>query len=283
VILNQYEHELEIAVGLARRAGQLIMGYYHDGLPVEVKPGDEPVTAADRAADDLIRAGILEAFPKDGLLTEESEDDLSRLSRERVWIVDPLDGTTEFINETDEFAVQIALAVGGDPVLGVVYQPPTQTLFYAVQGNGAHRVRDGSTTRLQVSTVAETSEMCLVASRSHFAELVDVALGRLGIESVNRFGSVGLKVGQLALGHCDLYLATVVAKEWDICAPHILLKEAGGELTNLCGEGLVYNKSRLADCRGLVGSNGQVHDHIVEVVAEVRAEGLGEALTQIEG
>ena len=102
-------HELDVAVRLAHQAGAAIMDYYQTGLAVERKAGDEPVTAADQVADDLIRAGLGAAFPADGLLTEESEDDLSRLEKERVWIVDPLDGTTEFVNETGEFAVQIAL------------------------------------------------------------------------------------------------------------------------------------------------------------------------------
>jgi 3'(2'), 5'-bisphosphate nucleotidase len=269
---HRYRDELQEAVKLARRAGELIMGFYQQGVPVEIKAGDEPVTAADRAADDLIRAGLERAFPDDGLLTEESEDDLSRLTKERVWIVDPLDGTSEFVGETGEFAVQIALAVRGEPVLGVVYHPPSGALYYAVANGGAYLEQNGEVHRLRVSTETEPSKLRLVASRSHFSGAVEAARRRLGIDTVRRVGSVGLKVGLLARGDGDLYIATAVAKEWDICAPHIVLEEAGGELTNLCGERLVYNKNRLADCRGLVGSNPQMHDQVVEVMAELRAE-----------
>ena len=113
--------ELEVAIRLARRAGEAILGYYRQGLPVRYKAAAEPVTEADLVADGLIRAGLRAAFPEDGLLTEESADDLSRLEKERVWIVDPLDGTTEFIAQTDEFVVQIALTVAGQPVLGVIW------------------------------------------------------------------------------------------------------------------------------------------------------------------
>lgn len=274
-MIHDLQHELDVAMRLARRAGAVIMGYYRTGLAVEHKAGDEPVTAADREADALIAAGLLAAFPNDGLLTEESEDDRSRLEKERVWIVDPLDGTTEFITETGEFAVQIALAVKGYPALGVVYQPAKERFFYAVQGQGAYQVCDDQTTRLRVSTTSEPAQMCLVASRAHYSPFVEAARQALGIKGVNRVGSVGLKVGLVARAACDLYLATTVSKEWDLCAPHVLLLEAGGVLTNLCGELLVYNKPDVIECRGLIGSNGLAHDQIVETLAPLRHQAEG--------
>jgi 3'(2'), 5'-bisphosphate nucleotidase len=261
------QRELDVAIHLARAAGDTIMGYYQTGVAVDHKARREPVTAADRAADDLISAGLRKAFPGDGLLTEESDDDLSRLEKERVWIVDPLDGTTEFINETGEFSVQIALAWHGYPVLGVVYQPVKGLLFHAVQGQGAYEIYEGRTFRLQVSTENQMARMCMVASRSHYSPLVERAREALGIETVDRLGSVGLKVGLLARGKCDLYVATTVVKEWDSCAPHALLVEAGGVLTTLAGEPLVYNKADVVERRGLIGSNGLNHEQIVETLA----------------
>jgi myo-inositol-1(or 4)-monophosphatase len=105
LVSDDLQHELDVAVHLARRAGEAILSYYHTSLAVDYKADDEPVTAADRAADDLISAGLRGAFPDYGLLTEESDDDLTRLERERVWIVDPLDGTTEFLAESGESLV----------------------------------------------------------------------------------------------------------------------------------------------------------------------------------
>ena len=264
---HHLQHELDIAVHLAHQAGQAIMDLYQTGLTVDRKARNEPVTAADHAADDLIIAGLRASFPDDGLLTEESDDDLSRLDKERVWIVDPLDGTTEFITETGEFAVQIALAVRGQPVLGVVYQPTKERLCYAVRDRGAYQVCDGHTTRLRVSRVADPAQMHLVASCSHYSALIEAARQALGIELVNKMGSVGLKVVLVARGDCDLYLATTVSKEWDICAPQVLLMEAGGVLTNLCGEPLVYNKPDVTEWRGLIGSNGLAHAQIVAALA----------------
>ena len=272
---HDLQRELDIAVRLAHQAGGAIMEYYLTDLAVDHKAGDEPVTAADRAADDLIATGLRAAFPDDGLLTEESDDDLSRLEKDRVWIVDPLDGTTEFITETGEFAVQIALAVGGRPALGVVYQPAKGRFFWAVQGQGAYQTHKDQTMHLRVSTVADPARMCLVASRSHYSPFIETARQALGIEPVKRVGSVGLKVGLVAQGACDLYLATTVSKEWDICAPHALLLEAGGVLTNLCGEPLVYNKPDVIDCRGLIASNGLAHAQIVQTLVPL--------LDQVEG
>lgn len=272
---NNLERELEAAVRLSRQAGHEILSFYQTGLAVGEKDYGEPVTDADRAADELISAGLRSLFPDDGLLTEESDDDLSRLTKERVWIVDPLDGTTEFITETGEFAVQIALAIGGQPVLGVVYQPVKDRLFTAVRGQGAYQVDNGRMARLHVSPRKDPGQMCLVASRSHYSRFIEEARILLGIRVVTRVGSVGLKVGLVARGECDLYLATTVAKEWDLCAPHALLREAGGTLTNLCGEAIVYNKAEVAECRGLIGSNGLAHRRIVDALAPlVGAEGV---------
>jgi 3'(2'), 5'-bisphosphate nucleotidase len=269
------QHELDVAIRLAHQAGESIMHHYRTGLDVQKKAGDEPVTLADRVADDLISRGLRAGFPHDGLLTEESDDDMSRLEKERVWIVDPVDGTTEFIKETGDFSVQIALTVRGSPVLGVVYQPTEALLYHAVRGGGAFCMQSGQTLRLRVSTETDPSKMCLAASRSHYSAFVRAAREKLGVREVRRVGSVGLKVGLLARGACDLYLATTVAKEWDLCAPHAVLEEAGGTLTNLCGERPVYNQPKVAECRGLIASNGQIHPRLVELLTPLREE-MGE-------
>lgn len=263
---HNLQHELDVALRLAHEAGDVIMSYYQTGTAVDRKAGNEPITAADRAADSLIVAGLREAFPNDGLLTEESDDDRSRLNKARVWIVDPLDGTAEFITETGEFAVLIALAIEGQPALGVIYQPARKRLFQAVQGQGAYQIFGGELTRLRVSMETNPASMRLVASRSHYSPFIEVARQALGIESVNRVGSVGLKVGLVARSACDLYLATTVSKEWDLCAPHALLLEAGGMLTNLCGTPLTYNKPDVTECTGLIASNGVAHTQIVSTL-----------------
>lgn len=267
--MTNLERELRTAIDLARQAGEVILEYYRVGTVVEYKRGHEPVTAADQNADLLIRTALHRAFPRDGLLTEESEDDRSRLDKERVWIVDPLDGTGDFIDETGEFVVQIGMAVGGEPWLGVVFQPVGGHLYYAARGQGAYELRDGRPHRLRVSTEDEPARMCLVASRSHYSVLVDRARLALGIPSTRLAGSVGIKVGLLARGDCDLYVGTTVCREWDTCAPHAVLLEAGGTLTGLRGETITYNKPEVGQCPGLVGSNGRAHGRVIEMLATI--------------
>ncbi|HYN84284.1 MAG TPA: inositol monophosphatase family protein, partial [Pyrinomonadaceae bacterium] len=134
---GEWGRELRAAVELARASGATALEYYGRPLRVEHKGAyDEPVTAADRAVNELIVQGLREIFPDDGILAEESVDDDRRLSRERVWMVDPLDGTKGFIAGSGDFAVQIGLAVAGRPALGVLYAPATDTLYWAARGAG---------------------------------------------------------------------------------------------------------------------------------------------------
>src|SRR5215467_3916524 len=140
------EIELQTACRLAREAGKLILKFYYaDGQHIEWKTPTEPVTYADKAANRLIVDSIRSQFPEDGILAEESPDTDRRLSCERVWVIDPLDGTKEYIKHNGEFSVMIGLAVNGVPVVGAVYQPTTDVLYYASQGHGAFVVRDAQT------------------------------------------------------------------------------------------------------------------------------------------
>src|SRR3712207_4288528 len=135
-----YEREMQVALKLAREAGGAILAHYEHPLRVERKvdadPQTGPVTKADRAANELIVAGLRREFPDDGILAEESVDTERRLEKSRVWMVDPLDGTNGFIARDGDFAVQIGLAVGGRSRLGVVYQPEPDVLYRAVEGGG---------------------------------------------------------------------------------------------------------------------------------------------------
>src|SRR5262245_56280232 len=122
------EKELEIAKRLALQAGAILMKYYQRGTTVDWKAPGDPVTAADREASQLIVSSLAPEFPEHAILSEEELDNPNRLERSRVWMIDPMDGTREFIEHRGEFAVQIGLAVDGVPVLGVVYQPSTNKL-----------------------------------------------------------------------------------------------------------------------------------------------------------
>src|SRR5215207_1323571 len=166
-----YDHELQIAVELARAAGAAILEHYEGPLNIEQKNYNddaEPVTQADRIANELIVSRLKREFPDDGILAEESVDTERRLGKSRVWMVDPLDGTNGFIARDGDFAVQIGLAVEGRSVLGVVYQPLPDLLYRAVEGEGSWVERKGfEPERARVSDHTELRRMRLAASRTH--------------------------------------------------------------------------------------------------------------------
>src|SRR5262249_5107811 len=145
------QKELEVARKLALAAGDILMDYFEKSVTVDWKAPGDPVTAADREANSLIVTTLKQEFPDHGVLSEEEEDDLNWLDRNRAWMIDPMDGTREFLDHREDFAVQIGLVSGGIPVLGVVYQPARGKLYYAAPDMGTHLEMSGTTTRLHVS------------------------------------------------------------------------------------------------------------------------------------
>jgi 3'(2'), 5'-bisphosphate nucleotidase len=275
---RMYEQELRVALSLAREAGALILERYDEPVRVERKVDAddyiEPVTETDRAANELIVSGIRSAFPSDGILAEESVDTERRLSKERVWMIDPLDGTNGFIARDGDFAVQIGLAVEGKSVLGVVYQPLPDVLYWATLGGGSWIERHvDEAESLHVSDERELRSMRLAASRSHRSPRMDRVVKALEIkEEVNR-GSVGVKVGLIVEQQCDLYVhLSPRTKQWDTCAPEAILSEAGGSLTDLFGYPLNYNSPEVQNRNGIVASNGAAHGQIIERLAPLLKE-----------
>lgn len=262
--MDGYAREIDVASALAREAGTLVVALRDRGpaaLGVEHKAGDEPVTIADRAASELIVRGLAAAFPDDCIVSEESADDLRRLTTPRVWYVDPIDGTKDFIRGGEGFAVMIGLCVDARPVVGVVYQPTSQRLFAASPARRAWmELPDGAQRPLAVSTVDDVGAIRLVASRSHRSPVIDEVKSALGIADELNVGSVGLKLALIALGERDLYVNPFPrCKAWDTCAPEALLAAAGGVLTDTQGAPVRYDEVDLSRPRGLVASNGHVH------------------------
>jgi 3'(2'), 5'-bisphosphate nucleotidase len=274
---RKYDEELTVAVKLARNAGEAILAKYGKPLRVEQKSRDndvEPVTQADRVANELIVNGLKTQFPSDGILAEESIDTERRLSKSRVWMVDPLDGTNGFIDGNGDFAVQIGLVENGECVAAVVYLPLTDVLYRAVLGSGTWIERpDLEPEKAAVSDRRTFAEMRLAASRSHRSPRMNKVVQRFGFREEVQRGSVGIKVGLLVEEQCDLYIhLSGRTKQWDTCAPQLVLTEAGGRLTDLFGRPLNYNVPDVNNRNGLVASNGVSHDLVIETLAPLLAE-----------
>jgi len=265
-----YEREIKVATELARQAGAVLLEHYYSPFLVEQKVNAldelEEVTAADREANELIVSRLQKEFPDDGILAEESTDSAHRLDKERVWLIDPMDGTKNFINRDGDFAVQIGLALGGESVLGVVYQPVRRVLYRAASNEGAWiEAGDDGAAPLSVSNLTRPGEMVLASSRSHRSSRMERVVSAFGFKDETRRGSVGVKIGLIAERQADLYLhLSPSTKQWDTCGPEAILVAAGGRLTDLFGQPLRYNGVRVDNRNGIVATNGAAHEMVIE-------------------
>lgn len=251
--------DLELAVRAARAAGREVMKHFRGGGEVRYKSADQPVTEADLAADRLLRETLLGERPEYGWLSEETADSPERLGRERVWLVDPIDGTRSFVDGVAEFAVSVGLAVEGQAVVGVVYNPASDELYHAVLGGGAFRngvpIRvSGSPAALPVA-LASRSEI----RRGEFEPL-------RGEWEVRPFGSTTCKMVRVADGSADLFLSRGPKSEWDVCAADLVVREAGGGVTDAEGRELRYNRPE-PFVRGVLATAGVDHAAVLARVA----------------
>ncbi len=260
-----FEQELTAAINIARQAGALVQPYYDQPIEVSWKGENDPVTAADKAANEYIVAKLQQLFSDDGILAEESADNEQRLGKERLWCIDPLDGTKEFIAHNGEFCIMIGLAIGGKAKLGVLYQPIENKLYYGIVGVGAWKEEHGEKRPLHVSIVNDVTKMTAAFSRSHRPPLTVTLSKQLGITNEVISGSVGLKIALLSEQKADVYLhPSTGTKEWDTCGPEAVLRAAGGEMTDMWGRPLCYNKQDPYNYVGILASNGQIHAYLVE-------------------
>lgn len=269
IAASDLKDPLEVATRLARQASRVVLGHFQSRLEVQHKAGDEPVTRADRESEAVILAGLRRAFPGHGILSEESAREATWRLDGYTWIVDPLDGTKDFIAGLQGFSVMLGLLEKDRPVLGVVHQPTTGITYRAARGHGAELLRDGERpTPLQPSTETEPSRLRLVVSNSHRSEKTEQVKRALGIEDELRLGSVGLKVGLVARAERDLYVhPSSRCKLWDVCAPEAIITIAGGKMTDLHGAPLRYGPGEIFVQGGIVASNRVCHDEVIRRIA----------------
>ena len=223
------------------------------------------MTAADLESNAYLVGAIGEAYPGEPVLAEESTDPGSRLGADRVWIVDPLDGTKEFLAANGEFSVMIGFVASGWPVLGVVYLPARRLLYGAGSGLGAWVEPAGGERRSLHCVAAQPGSLRMVGSRSHPDTLLERMQRALDVHDVRPSGSVGIKCALIAEGDRDVYIHPVpYLKEWDTCAPEVLVREAGGTVTDCLGNPLRYNQAVPTQVHGIVASATNVHAQILE-------------------
>ena len=267
--MDSLDRELEVARVAAREAGAAIMKFYGDpDVAVHNKPDSSPVTAADEAANVCLTDKIRGAFPEDAILSEESPDDESRFGKRRVWIIDPLDGTLDFLAQTGDFCVLVGLTIDGVAVLGVAYQPVKDALYFARRGQGAFVEVDGATRPLATSRAQLPSEVRVGISRLNPDEGLGKCLAAAGLAARAVQMGASAKHMALARGEIDAVLNLSAAEqEWDTCAPEVILAEAGCTVTDGDGNPFKYNQRDLFRRRGSVASNGKCHTLMLRVMA----------------
>lgn len=266
--MTSFARELNEAARLARAAGAVLLKVYATDFAVSYKGPNDPVTDADKRANELLVQGLRASFPADGVVAEESADNSDALRKGRVWYVDPLDGTHEFISKNGEFSVMIGLAVHGEARVGAVYRPVGDILFAGIAGQEAWVEAQGKRTPLVVSSRTDPAQLRLVVSRSHRHQILGAIRERLGLDNETRCGSVGLKVGLIAAQEADLYVEpSEFTKAWDSCGPEAILRGAGGRMTDLAGHSLIYGGQDLQNRNGLVATNGVCHDRVIAAIA----------------
>ena len=255
--------ETKIAIDAAQSAAEAVVKIYNKDFSVSHKENNEPITAADLESNKIIEKYMAQSeFP---ILSEDSSDiKEKRLESKKVWIVDPLDGTTDFVNKTGEFTIMISLVEENKPVLGVISHPTENKLFVAQKDQGAYMYNNLEWKKLVVSNTSVLSQCRVVGSRFHQSENEKNFLNSLGILKFTSKGS-SLKVLDICSAKAEIYFTTTnKIKHWDTCASNCLIAEAGGKMTDMSGQPLKYNTENVVHQNGILVTNNIIHQNIVE-------------------
>lgn len=231
------EEDLRFAIDAARSAGERVASLRSSGR----WSGSTLADIGDQAADGLLQGLILGRYPGDGVLSEETADSPQRLQRERCWIVDPLDGTREFSDLREDWAVHVALAIGGRCALAAVALPASSRVLWGVAVSGAERAGVIGDGQLQRGDSPQPRTPRVVVSRSHTPEWVHSFCNAIGAQAPQPWGSAGFKTARLLLGEADVYVHKKGLKEWDTCAPETVARALGWTVCKLRGEEHRYN------------------------------------------
>ncbi len=257
------ERERTILCSAVIEAGQRALALAESGVEIRTKPDRSPVTSADLEVNRILESALLGAFPDDGWLSEESPDTAARLSKSRVWIVDPIDGTRAFIRRRPHFVVSAALVRDGRPVLGAVYNPSTGELFTAQEGHGARL--NGSPIRADAPAAPRLG---LLVNQSEFESGRFRVLG--DTVDCRPIGSIAYSVALVAAGLVPAMITFERENEWDLAAAAILIQEAGGSITDAAGRALAFNQPK-PTYHGTIAASSAARSVVDSLVQRLRS------------
>lgn len=257
------DREMDVLQAAVRQAGRQVLQLAAHGFETHVKQDRSPVTTADLTVNRVLQQTLLQAFPEDGWLSEETPDDPARLTKKRVWIVDPIDGTKYFMRAVPQYAISVALVDDHRPVLAVIYNPATHEMFAATRGGGARLDQQ----RLSVTQDVPDRPIILVNPSGH--QRGDFQRIEEAVEC-RPMGSIAYTLALVAGGRGDGTINVDRLNEWDIAAGVLLVEEAGGVFSDMLGDSLRFNQPKTA-MRGVLASNRSLHPTLVDLVKRLRA------------
>ncbi len=262
--------EIYLAIVSTLKAGEKVLEIYNTDFDISFKEGKEPLTEADLASDKIIKEIIdLSGHP---VLSEESIEDFEaiedRINNKFSWIIDPLDGTSDFVNKSGEFTIMVSLVKDKIPIIGVIYHPVSRCLYVSQEGAGAFKFRDNQWSSISVNEICDLSNCKAVGSRHHLSDQEKEMISQLGISDFSPRGS-SLKAMDVSSGKAEIYFTTTnKIKQWDTCASYCIVKEAGGRMTDMLGKDLKYNTKKVNHENGVLVTNGKVHNLIIKKYKE---------------
>lgn len=256
--------EKNILLQAMYEAGEAILTLQKTDFSVKKKANNDIVTKADILANDILKTKLTRTFPEYGWLSEETEDDLMRLSKRFVWIVDPIDGTKEYAAHIPEYAISVALVENGVPILAAIFNPATNELFHAIKNHGAwlnHR-------KIQCSLALSFENNVLLVSRTEYQRGQWDAYQRY--HRIKQAGSIAYKLARLAAGCAIATLSLGPKNEWDIAAGTLLVTEAGGIITNRHRDTLLFNR-KAVKVDGIVATAPEFNDQMFDLIAALNS------------
>lgn len=264
------QEQIQTLETISRKAGAAILDIYREeNFGVEQKADDSPLTRADKASNQIICAGLQALTPKLPIISEENTIPAFEVRKyyQAYWLIDPLDGTKEFIKRNGDFTTNIALIVNGKSAFGMVFAPVLDQLYYAQQGDGAYKITKDGKAQLTVRSFDESQEgLVITCSRSHLNVDTTDYINKYSNPKLHKVGS-SLKLMMVAEGSADIYPRLGPISEWDIAASHIIVEEAGGRLYQYpSGASVIYNKENIlmpyfvAEGRKMKDEGGKLND-----------------------
>ncbi len=259
--------ETKLAIDAVLKASDAVLNIYNQDFSVSQKEDKQPITKTDIQSNQIIQKCI--STSRVPILSEESPNQKEkRLDSKKLWIIDPLDGTTDFVNKTGEFTIMIALVEKNQPIMGVISHPTENKLYVSQKGQGAYRYYNEEWIKLEVSKTSIISQCRAVGSRFHQSEQEKNFLKTLGISKFTSRGS-SLKVLDISSAKAELYFTTTnKIKHWDTCASNSIISEAGGKMTDMLGQILNYNTETFNHQNGILVTNEIIHNQIIQKYAE---------------